>query len=176
MGCFKRELKRENGPLLFGGEKHKEETRKQNIHGVVPGFLGGKLFMCFSPPQGMTRQKKTYINKFLAPTQSETITQICLCLCVFSFPEVRQSGKRPTKGRKQPIKEGKRPLRLIGCFQVHCHCGKWPSKRPIKRSIIISDLEACRARHDCNFRSQYCPSLFRSLHNQDVELCHGDSR
>ena len=28
----------------------KKKTRKQNFHGIVPGFLGGILFMCFSSP------------------------------------------------------------------------------------------------------------------------------
>ena len=45
--------------------------------------------MCFCPPQGMTRKKKKKNTRtnFCHPPRLGTIPEICLCLCVFSFPE-----------------------------------------------------------------------------------------
>ena len=40
-----------SGGWLRSKKKHiKIKTRKQNFHGIVPGFWGGILFKCFSPP------------------------------------------------------------------------------------------------------------------------------
>ena len=67
----------------------KEKTRKQNVHGIVPGFFGGGLCLCvfFSPIRN--DPKKTHKQDFGTghPPSPGTIPQICLCLCVFSFPD-----------------------------------------------------------------------------------------
>ena len=45
-------------------KKHiKKKTRKQNFHGIVPGFLGGILFMCFFLPL-RNDPKKTHKQNF----------------------------------------------------------------------------------------------------------------
>ena len=45
-----RPVKRADGPVNLGGEKtHKEKTRKQNFHGIVPEFLGGFCLCVFLP-------------------------------------------------------------------------------------------------------------------------------
>ena len=73
------------------------------------------------------------------------------------FQEVKRplrtkSGKRPIKVGKRPIKEGKRPIKamvlvgisvgcLMGCFRAPPPWRKTaPLKRPIKRSMIITEL------------------------------------
>ena len=78
-------------PELFslidvGSEKKhiKTKTRKQNFHGIVPGFWGGIIFMCFFSPI-LNDPEKKHINIFWHPPSPGTILQICLCLCVF-FP------------------------------------------------------------------------------------------
>ena len=41
----------------WGAKKtYKEKTRKQNFHGIVPGFLGDFLYVFCLPPKGMTRK------------------------------------------------------------------------------------------------------------------------
>ena len=73
---------------------HKQKTHKQKFHGIVPGFGGGGiLFMCFSPPKEWPEKKikkntHTQTN-FRHPPSPGTIPQICLCLCVLSFPDIQ---------------------------------------------------------------------------------------
>ena len=77
-----------NGGIIGSEKKHiKIRTRKQNFHGIVPAILGGILFTCFSPPQLRNDPKKKK-QIFGTPPSPGTIFQICLCLCVFSFPEI----------------------------------------------------------------------------------------
>ena len=67
-------------------KKHiKNETRKQNFHGIVPGFWG-EFCLCVFLPHKEWAEKNTSTN-FRHPPSPGTIPQICLCLCVFSFPE-----------------------------------------------------------------------------------------
>ena len=47
--------------------------------------------MCFSSPKRKDSQKTYKQTKILPLTQSRDNPQICLCLCVFSFPEVSLS-------------------------------------------------------------------------------------
>ena len=65
-GTFAKTALLRNRPL-WGAKKHiKKKKRKQNVHGIVPGFFWGVdfVYVLFSPPQGMTRKKE------LPPTQS----------------------------------------------------------------------------------------------------------
>ena len=72
-------------PLFFWGtKKHiKKKTRKQDFHGIVPGFWGDSVYV-FSPPKEMTRKK--HINKFLAPTQSRDNPANLFMFVCFLFP------------------------------------------------------------------------------------------
>ena len=64
--------------------KLKKETRKQNFHGIVPGFLGGTSFMCFFSP--IRNDPKKHINKVFAPTQSwDNPAHLFMFMCFF-FP------------------------------------------------------------------------------------------
>ena len=46
---------------------YRKKTRKQNIHGIVSGFLGGFVYVFFFL---IRNDPKTHINKFLPPTQT----------------------------------------------------------------------------------------------------------
>ena len=77
---------KQNGPFWPKDrerKKHiKKKTRKQNIHGIVPGFWGEFCLCVFSPPKGMTRKK--HINKILAPTQSrDNPANLFMFMCFF---------------------------------------------------------------------------------------------
>ena len=54
-----------SAPTCFGERKKhiKKKTRKQIFHGIVPGFWGGILFMCFSSPI-RNDPKKTHKQNF----------------------------------------------------------------------------------------------------------------
>ena len=51
-GIIRRERPQKTNSSTFIGErkKHIEKKHIKKIHGIVPGFGGGILFMCFSPP------------------------------------------------------------------------------------------------------------------------------
>ena len=69
---------RESGHLR---RKHiKKKTRKQNFHGIVPGFWGDFVYVFFSPRRNDQRK---HINKLLAPIQSRDNPANLFC---FFFP------------------------------------------------------------------------------------------
>ena len=92
---------------LIGRKKHiKKETRKQNFHGMIPGFWGGFLFMCFFSP--IPNDPKENKNKFLPPTQSrDNPANLFLFMC-FSFPELSgmfcRSGSASQKFRRDTVR------------------------------------------------------------------------
>ena len=72
---------------VFGSEKKhiKKKTRKQNFHGIVPGFWGGFCLCVFFSP--IRNDPKKHINKILAPTQSRDNPANLFMFTCFSFPE-----------------------------------------------------------------------------------------
>ena len=79
-------------PWVLGAKKHiKKKTRKQNFHGIVPGFWGG-FCSCVSVSPIRTDPTETHKQICATPPSPGTIPQICLCLCASSFPVSWESG------------------------------------------------------------------------------------
>ena len=91
----------------LGKKQHKgKKTRKQNVHGIVPGFWGGgTLFMCFSPIR--KDPKKTHKQNFgthSVPGQSRRFVYVY----VFFIHSLNQKPERGLQIRKQRYKKPER--------------------------------------------------------------------
>ena len=71
-----------NEPVFWERKKHKEKkTRKQNVHGIVPGFWGDFVYV-FSPSPIRNDPKKTHKQMFAThpvPGQSRKFVHVYVC-------------------------------------------------------------------------------------------------
>ena len=72
-----------------------KKNTKTKFSRDCPGILGGFCLCVFLPIRNDPK-KNTHINRICHPHSPGTIPLICLCLCVFSFPEFRKRKEKPS--------------------------------------------------------------------------------